>query len=151
MGVGRSVSVGVRLAVGVSLGLGMAVGSVMVGPAMPERRAKYTTTAPMTTNTTSRPSAAGNPSVISGMRVAWTDFSAWRATLGAGAVPSTVPQTRQRVAFSLNRVPQVGQIFVFDCDGVSRVIRAKIIHHGRLGSPRRMPGGKPTASDPRKP
>jgi hypothetical protein len=34
------------------------------------------------------------------------------AALGAVDVPNSVPQTRQRVAFSLNRVPQVGQILV---------------------------------------
>jgi hypothetical protein len=46
------------------------------------------------------------------MRLACTDFSAFFTTFGAGCALNSVPQTRHREAFSLKRVPQVGQIFV---------------------------------------
>jgi hypothetical protein len=60
------------------------------------------------------------------MRLACTDRSAFLATLGSGFAPNSVPQTRQRVAFSLNLVPQVGQIFVL-VEAGSGLIRAEII------------------------
>jgi hypothetical protein len=70
------------------------------------------------------------------MRLARTSRSARLITLGSGrdgedevddAPPNSVPHTRQRAAFSLRRVPQVGQILVF-CEEVdSGLIRAEII------------------------
>ena len=61
---------------------------------------------------TSAASAAGKLSVTSGMRLACTTVSAFFA-LVAAFVLSSVPHTRQRVAFSLRRVPHVGQICDF--------------------------------------
>jgi len=49
----------------------------------------------------------GKLSVISGIRLTWTGLA--DAETGARAAPQTV----QRAAFALKRVPQVGQIFVF--------------------------------------
>jgi hypothetical protein len=63
-----------------------------------------------------KPSAAGNPSVISGIRLACTDLSTFFAAFfcsSAGWADNSVPHTRQRVALSLKRVPQVGQTWVF--------------------------------------
>jgi hypothetical protein len=60
------------------------------------------------------------------MRLACTDRSAFLAALGSGFAPNSVPQTRQRVAFSLNLVPQVGQTFVLVDEG-SGLIRGRII------------------------
>jgi hypothetical protein len=55
---------------------------------------------------TTNPIAIGNPSVISGMRPPLT-------TSASDFVPERpLPQTRQRSASSLTRVPQVGQIFL---------------------------------------
>ncbi len=101
------------------------VGSVRVVPVMPACKLKYTTAAPISKIVTRAPSAAGRLSVISGIRLAWTLVSAFFDFVAALTV-SSVPHTRQRVAFSLNRVPQVGQTFVF-CDEGSWSIRAGII------------------------
>jgi hypothetical protein len=71
------------------------------------------------------PSAAGKLKVTTGIRLACTDFSTFFAALGSGFAVNSVPQTRQRVAFSLKRVPQVGQIFVL-VELVSRLILQKL-------------------------
>jgi hypothetical protein len=62
-----------------------------------------------------KPSAAGKPSVISGIRLACTDFSTcFEAFLSSFAFAvNSVPHTKQRVALSLKRVPQVGHTWVF--------------------------------------
>lgn len=57
---------------------------------------------------TINPSASGRLSFNSGKRGLATGF-AWE---GLDVTEKLRPQTRQRVAFSLNRVPQVGQTFV---------------------------------------
>jgi presenilin-like A22 family membrane protease len=62
--------------------------------------------------TASAPNAAGRLNVISGIRLACMPVSAFFDFAEAFAVIS-VPQTRHLVAFSLSRVPQVGQICDF--------------------------------------
>ncbi len=105
------VAVGGGLAVGVSVGVAVStVSSVPSGN--PWRITKYTVTAATTITTARIPTAAGKLKVIAGMRFACTDLSAFLAALGSGRALNSVPHTRQRVAFSLKRVPQVGQIFV---------------------------------------
>src|SRR5512138_2202603 len=73
--VGSCVSVGVAEGVAVSVWVGIAVGLitrlVAASPA-------YTTVAPTARKSTSRPRAMGKLKVTSGIRAAWTDFSAWR-------------------------------------------------------------------------
>ena len=109
--VGGNVSVGVGVIVGVSVAVPSAVGSVSVVPVIPARRLKYTAAAPISRISVRAPRAAGKLNVISGMRVACMPPSAFFdfATLEV----SSVPQTKQRVALSLRRVPQVGQICDF--------------------------------------
>jgi hypothetical protein len=109
--VGVDVSVGVEVMVGVLDGVGPLVGEATEPVA---RSAIKTTTAPMMMKRARNPSAAGRESVSVGMRLPWmilTDFVS-----AAGVI--SVPHTRQRVAVSLNRVPQVGQIFVFEVSGL---------------------------------
>src|SRR5688572_13344918 len=132
---GCSVSVGINVWVGASVPVGVivpvadgvtsTVDSVRVVPVRPACRLKYTAAAPINIIVTSAPNAAGRLSVISGIRLAWTFVSAFFDFVVAFAV-SSVPHTRQRVAFSLRRVPQVGHTFVF-CDEGSWSIRAEII------------------------
>ncbi len=109
MSVGISVPVGVI--VGVLVGVNTGVGSCNFPP-MPACRAKYTTAAPINNINTNAPRAAGRLSVISGMRPGCTATSVFFALVSAFAVNS-VPHTRQRVAFSVKRVPQVGQTLAF--------------------------------------
>ena len=109
---GRGVSVLVGVIVGVSVTVPSTVGSVMVAPVSPDRRLKYTAAAPINRITARAPSAAGKLRVISGMRLACMPVSAFFDFVAAFAVIS-VPQTRHLVAFSLRRVPQVGQICDF--------------------------------------
>jgi hypothetical protein len=121
-----NVAVDGRVAVGVSVGVGVSPELRAVWPAAPDLNAKNMIT-PATTMTTARmPTAAGSVSVISGMRLACTDRSAFRTTFGSGRGENSVPHTRQRVALSLRRVPQVGQIFVL-FEVLSGLIRAEII------------------------
>ena len=110
--VGGRVSVAVGVIVGVSVAVPSAVGSVIVAPVSPDRRLKYTAAAPTSRMSVRAPSAAGRLNVISGMRLACMPVSAFFDFAEAFAVIS-VPQTRQRVALSLRRVPQVGQICDF--------------------------------------
>lgn len=65
------------------------------------------------------PIATGRVSVISGMRGPCTeDFALVDFSEGV----KVRPQTRQRVAFSLMRVPQVGQVLVFEDGLISGLI-----------------------------
>ena len=112
MAVGSRVIVAVGVIVVVGVGVPAAVGSVSVVPLMPELRIKYTINAPINRIAVSAPSAIGKLRVISGMRLACIPDSAFFDFVAALAVNS-VPHTRQRVAFSLKRVPQVGQIWDF--------------------------------------
>src|SRR6266545_2088691 len=112
MAVGASVTVEVGVIVAVSVGVPTAVGGVIVAPLTPELRIKYTIKAPINKTATNAPSAIGRLRVISGMRLACIPDSAFFDFAAAFALNS-VPHTKQRVAFSLKRVPQVGQICDF--------------------------------------
>jgi hypothetical protein len=115
--VGTSVDVGIsvagRVAVGVSVGVAVSTVSNVPSGAL-ARNEKNATEAAIRTTTTRMPTAAGKLKVTTGMRLACTDFSTFLAALGSGFAVNSVPHTRQRVAFSLRRVPQVGQIFVLE-------------------------------------
>ena len=114
---GGSVGVNVGVPVKVAVAEGV-TGMITLGLVF---RAKNTMTAPIVRKKASKPSAAGRLSVISGIRLPCTAF-AGRA--GFTALPSSAPQTRQRVASSLKRVPQVGQSLVdVEIDGFSGLIR----------------------------
>jgi len=66
------------------------------------------------------------------MRAACTDLSACLDGVDGFAFDlKSVPHTGQRTAVSDRRVPQVGQTWVF-CDGVSGLIRAKIIPQNKI-------------------
>jgi hypothetical protein len=123
MGVFVAASVGVRVAVNVrvTVGVGPFAGARGVLPPV-RRKTRKTSAAPTTRNSANRPSAAGRLNVISGIRLAWMAAGLFGSTLAL----SSVPQTRQRVAVSASRVPQVGQIFVVDV-GVSGLIPDDII------------------------
>jgi hypothetical protein len=117
---GKGVRVGARVAVadGEGVMVIVAVGvivTVAVGwttcPVV--RRTVKTTAAPMARIRTINPKATGRLKVTSGMRGPWIDF-ADSAAVGV----SVRPHTRHRVAFSLTRVPQVGQTFVGVVDDI---------------------------------
>src|SRR5688500_14472609 len=120
--VDNSVPVGVM--VPVSDGVSSSVGSVSCPP-MPACRLKYTAAAPISKMTKSAPSAAGRPSVIYGIRLAWIVSSAF-FDLRAVFTDRSAPHTSQLVAFSLSRVPQVRHTLLF-CEEGSSSIRAEII------------------------
>jgi hypothetical protein len=112
---------GVRVNVGVIEGVmvGERVGS-MAGAAV--RLIIRNTDATLTnTNKTSNPITAGNPRVISGIRVPWTALD-FREGLSSEVMDSSVPQTKQRVASKLSRVPQVGHNFEGEVDGSGLII-----------------------------
>ena len=111
MGVALGSSVPVGVIVAVAVGDTTAVGFCSLPP-IPACKLKYTTAAPINKMITSAPNAAGNVSVISGMRLACTVESVFFDFVAAFAV-SSVPHTKQRVAVSVRRVPQVGQICDF--------------------------------------
>src|SRR5512143_234807 len=109
--VGSCVSVGVADGVAVSVCVGMAVGLTTRFAAL---RPAYTTVAPTARKSTKSPRATGRLRVTSGIRAAWTDFSAWRgAAVGLAFGLRSVPHTGQRTAVSDRRVPQVGHTWVF--------------------------------------
>ena len=88
--------------------VGIAVGSTTRSVA---RNAKKTAPAPTTKKKAKNPNAAGKLRVIFGIVLPCTDL------LVLAALPATskvAPQTRHLLAFSPSRVPQVGQIFVFE-------------------------------------
>ena len=102
-GVGVSEGVTVIVTVGVAVASTAAVDCPL--------RARYTIPAPIARKTARRSKATGKLNVTCGIRLPRTAFSS-----GAGAsppLPSSAPQTGQRAASSLTRVPQVGQSFVF--------------------------------------
>ena len=109
--VAGSVAVGGGLAVGVSVGV--AVSTVVNVPSGALARKEKNAIEAATMITIARmPTAAGRLKVTTGMRLACTDLSTFFAAFGSGRVLNSVPHTRQRIAFSLKRVPQVGQTFV---------------------------------------
>ena len=100
--VGVRVRVGVTVIVTVTVGLGVGVGSTTrpVPLKMPK-----TAPAPMASRRMTRPMAIGSEMVTAGMRAPCT-VAGLSAVLGL----KLRPHTRQRVAFSASRVPQVGQV-----------------------------------------
>jgi hypothetical protein len=118
------VAVAGRVAVGVSVGVAVSTVSNVPSGAL-ARSEKNAMDAAIMTTTARMPTAAGKLSVTTGMRLACTDFSTFFVAFGSGLAVNSVPHTRQRVAFSLKRVPQVGQIFVL-LELVSRLIRQKL-------------------------
>jgi hypothetical protein len=116
--VAGSVEVGVSDGVGVSL-----LSNVPAGAR--ERNEKNAMDAATIITTARIPTAAGKLKVIAGMRLACTDFSTFFTALSSGLALNSVPHTRQRIALSLRRVPQVGQTFVL-LELVSRLIRQKL-------------------------
>ena len=109
--VGTGVSVKRMVAVGLMVGVVVMV--AVVFPASPlalpfRRMTRKTKTAPTSRKSVRSPRAIGRLRVISGMRAACTSVDSFLLTAGL----NSVPQTRQREAFSARRVPQVGQTFV---------------------------------------
>ena len=118
--VGGMVAVAGRVAVGVSVGV--EVSTVSKVPAGAWARSEKNAMDAATMTTTARmPTAAGKLNVTTGIRLACTDFSTFFTAFGSGLAVNSVPHTRQRAAFSLRRVPQVGQTFVL-LELVSRLI-----------------------------
>ena len=113
MEVGISVAgrvfVGGMVAVGVSVGVPVMSAESVLAPLGTAKNVMAVATMMTVART---PSAAGRLRWISGIRLACTDLSAFLTAFGAGCALNSVPQTRQRAAFSLRRVPQVGQTFV---------------------------------------
>jgi len=109
VGSGVRVTVGVGLCSNVGEGLAVAVGSG--GATWPVPRNIRKIIPPPTARTiNNNPSASGRLKVISGSRCERTVFD----FLVAADMVKVLPQTKQRFAFSLKRVPHVGQIL----DGV---------------------------------
>lgn len=111
-GASVGVSVLVLVKVGIDVGRGVAATSGVL------LKAKKTITAPIARKIASKPKAAGRLKVISGIRLPCTALAGFA---GFSADPRSAPHTRQRVASSDRRVPQVGQSFV-GVVGVSGVI-----------------------------
>lgn len=102
--VGSSVGDGVMVAVAVVVIVGVTVG-VVTRPA--DCRITKTNAAPKPSTRTTSAIAAGRLIFSSGS----LGFCIWVLTAGFMVGVKVRPQTRQRVAFSLNLVPQVGQVF----------------------------------------
>jgi hypothetical protein len=111
VGIGEEVTlaVGVRVRVGVRVIVGWGVGST-TRPVV--RKSAQTTAAPIARMITIKPRATGRLIVISGIRGPKTALEVFPPSVGL----KVRPQTRQRVAFWLNRVPQVGQVFCGEVD-----------------------------------
>jgi hypothetical protein len=102
--------VGVLVAVGVIVTVGVTVGAVAATAGC--RMAKYTRVAPIAIKSASKPKAIGKFNVITGIRLPRLIWA------GLEELLKSLPQTRQRGASSLTRVPHVGQSFV-GFEGVS--------------------------------
>jgi hypothetical protein len=98
-----TVLVGVKVTVGVGVGL--------VTFPVPFKMRK-TMAAPKANTRTINPNAAGRLNFNSGRRGLSTGLD-W-VGFGVEGTEKLRPHTKQRVAFSLNRVPQVGQTFVLE-------------------------------------
>ena len=109
--VAGKVTVGVRVGVGVSLGVAVS-GTSKVPTGALARTTKKTIVATTAMTTTRMLMAAGRLRVNCGRLVAWTERSVFFTAFGAGWAENSVPHTKQRTAFSLRRVPQVGQTLV---------------------------------------
>lgn len=112
--VGSIVAVGVFVLVGVNVMVGVAVGVVTLPVPW---RIRNTNAAPKPSTRMINPIAAGRLSFNSGSFGACTGLE---GSVFLGLVENDLPHTRQRVAFSLRRVPQVGHTrFVEDvCSGL---------------------------------
>lgn len=119
--------VGVVEAVGVIVTVGVSVGAIAASAGW--RIAKYTKVAPMAINRASNPKATGKFNVITGIRFPRLIWA------GLEELLKSLPQTRQREASSLTRVPQVGQSFV-GFEGVSRLINYLLLDRSTLNWPR---------------
>ena len=109
--VGGMVDVAGRVTVGVAVEVGVSTTSNVPFGAL-ARNEKKAMDAAITITTARIPTAAGKLNVTTGIRLACTDFSTFFAAFSSGFAVNSVPHTRQRVALSLRRVPQVGQTFV---------------------------------------
>jgi len=114
VGVGWGVEVevggnGVEVIVGVTVNVAVAVGVIGTTTSGLLRKAKKTMMAPIARKIANKPMAAGRLRVISGIRLPWMALAVF---LGIPVVLRSAPHTRQRVASSLNRVPQVGHNLV---------------------------------------
>jgi hypothetical protein len=125
------VAVGEGVMVGINVGVEV-IGSSKAPTGALARIEKKAIAAAMMTTTSSAPTAAGKLNVITGIRLACTAFSAFLTTRGSGRALNSAPHTRQRAAFSLSRVPQVGHTFVLLGDD-SMLIRIKIIPLNNCG------------------
>ena len=98
--------VGVIDGVTVKVIVGVTVGSTT----WPDRlRAKYTRPAPIARKRVKKPNTAGKVKVSSGIRLPWIGLDLPGDFILADR---SVPHTRHRAASILNRVPQVGHVFV---------------------------------------
>ena len=84
---------------------------------------KYNAAAPITRKPASTANATGRLRVTSGMRDPCTAFSDF--AFGLGVALNSLPHTTQRVAFSVRRVPHVGQSLV---EVVSGLIISALYH-----------------------
>ena len=108
--VAGKVAVAVSDGVGDSLGVGVSSVENVCGSFGTRKNVRPTATAITTNNA---PMAAGRLRVNFGMDAACTERSVfWAAAFASVLGANSVPHTRQRTAFSLRRVPQVGQTFV---------------------------------------
>lgn len=105
--VGVKVGGKVDVTVGVTVTVGVAVGVVTLPVVC---RITKINAAPKPRITTINPIAAGRLIFNSGSFGFWTGLVADAFVVGA----NVRPHTRQRVAFSLNLVPQVGQVLGFE-------------------------------------
>lgn len=112
--VGSRVGVGVLVLVGVRVMVGVAVGVVTLPVPW---RIRKTRAAPNPRTRMTKPIAAGKLSFNSGNFGACTGLD---DTVLLFPVEKVLPQTRQRVALSLKRVPQVGHtlVLVVVCSGL---------------------------------
>jgi len=114
VGVGWGVDVevggkGVEVIVGVTVNVAVAVGVIGTTKGGLLRKAKKTMMAPIARKRANKPMADGRLRDITGIRLPWMALVAF---LGIPAALRSAPQTRQRVASSLTRVPQVGHNLV---------------------------------------
>jgi hypothetical protein len=108
--VGKGVIVAVDVAVAVEVTVAASVGRTTASGVC-RCRAKYTMIAPIPRNKANKPIAAGRDKVIEGIRLPSTTLDDCEAF---SVIVRSAPQTRQRVASSFTRVPQVGHNFMGD-------------------------------------
>jgi hypothetical protein len=108
--VGKGVLVGIGVPVEVGVIVAVTVGMI-TDAGVWRCKAKYTITAPIIRNNASRPMAPGRLNVMDGIRLPWTTMPACTTF---SVLVRSAPQTRQRVASSFTRVPQVGHTLVGD-------------------------------------